>query len=95
METVSPRNYDVQVGDTVWKRHEEQMRPRLIPTEQWSELMRERQVLEPRDISTSVRDDMPTTTSPPASTKVTEASKPLPVVDTPAVNPEPDVTLTP
>ena len=33
-ETVSPRNFNVQVGDTLWKRHEEQLRPRLIPTEQ-------------------------------------------------------------
>ena len=66
MRTVSPRNYDVQVCDTLWKRHEEQMRPRRIPTEQCFMLMREPQVLEPRDISTSVRDDMPITTSPPS-----------------------------
>ena len=35
--TVSPRNYDVQVGDVVWKRHEEQLRPRYIPTAQNTE----------------------------------------------------------
>ena len=35
--TVSPRNYDVQVGDVVWKRHEEQLRPRYIPTAQYTE----------------------------------------------------------
>ena len=33
----SPRNYDVQVGDVVWKRHEEQLRPRYIPTTQYTE----------------------------------------------------------
>ena len=33
-ETVSPRNFNVQVEDTLWKRHEEQVRPRLIPTDQ-------------------------------------------------------------
>ena len=33
-ETVSPRNFNVQVGDTLWKRHEEQLRPRLIPADQ-------------------------------------------------------------
>ena len=38
---------------------------------------------------------MPITTLPPASTKEAEASKPIPVVDTPAINPEPDVTPTP
>ena len=64
MGTVSPRNYDVQFGDTLGKRQEEQMRPRLIPPAQCPKLMREPQVLEPREISTSVRDDMPITTSP-------------------------------
>ncbi|XP_015748172.1 PREDICTED: uncharacterized protein K02A2.6-like [Acropora digitifera] len=29
-----PRNFNVQVGDTLWKRHEEQLRPRLIPADQ-------------------------------------------------------------
>ncbi|XP_028418458.1 uncharacterized protein LOC114543815 [Dendronephthya gigantea] len=29
---ISPRNYDVQVSDVVWKRHEEQLRPRQIPS---------------------------------------------------------------
>ena len=33
-ETVSPRNFTVQVGDTLWKRHDEQLRPRLIPADQ-------------------------------------------------------------
>ncbi|XP_015774284.1 PREDICTED: uncharacterized protein LOC107352468 [Acropora digitifera] len=33
-ETVSPRNFNVQIGDTLWKRHEEQLRPTLIPTDQ-------------------------------------------------------------
>ncbi|XP_044165235.1 uncharacterized protein K02A2.6-like [Acropora millepora] len=33
-ETVSPRNFNVQIEDTLWKRHEEQLRPTLIPTDQ-------------------------------------------------------------
>ena len=33
-EIVSPRNFNVQVGDTLWKRHEEQLRPGHIPTDQ-------------------------------------------------------------
>jgi len=28
---ISPRNYDVQVGDVIWKRHEEQLRTRYVP----------------------------------------------------------------
>ena len=35
--TVSQRNYDVKVADIVWKRHEEQLRPRYIPTTQHTE----------------------------------------------------------
>lgn len=31
IKIISPRNYEVQVGDVVWKRHEEQLRPRYIP----------------------------------------------------------------
>ena len=87
--TVSPRNYDVQVGDTLCKRHEEQLRPRLIPTTQYSELVSEPQVPESMDMSTSVRDGMPSTTSRPVTTRETEVSIPIPIVDTPAINPEP------
>ena len=89
--TVSPRNYDVQVGDTLWKRHGEQLHPRLVPQMQCSKLVHELEVPEPMDISSSVRDDMPITTSPPAVTKETEASKPIPVVNTLVINSEPDV----
>lgn len=32
--TISPRSFDIQVGDVVWKRHEEQIRSRYIPSEQ-------------------------------------------------------------
>ena len=34
--TISPRNFDIQVGDVIWKRHEEQLRPRCIPTQSCS-----------------------------------------------------------
>ena len=29
---ISPRNYNVQVGDVIWKRHEEQLRNRFVPS---------------------------------------------------------------
>jgi hypothetical protein len=32
VKIISPRNYDVKVGDVMWKRHEEQLRPRHIPS---------------------------------------------------------------
>jgi hypothetical protein len=38
ISVVSPRNYEVQVLDTVWKRHEEQLRSRYIPSAQCSDL---------------------------------------------------------
>ncbi|KAK3691651.1 hypothetical protein RRG08_044871 [Elysia crispata] len=30
-KTLSPRNFEVQVGDVIWKRHQDQIRPRHIP----------------------------------------------------------------
>ncbi|CAB4003252.1 Transposon Ty3-G Gag-Pol poly [Paramuricea clavata] len=32
VKIISPRNYDVKVGDVMWKRHEEQLRSRHIPS---------------------------------------------------------------
>ncbi|CAB4021716.1 Transposon Tf2-6 poly, partial [Paramuricea clavata] len=32
VKIISPRNYDVKVRDVMWKRHEEQLRPRHIPS---------------------------------------------------------------
>ena len=89
------KDRDVQVGDTQWKRHEEQLRPPLMPQMQCSQFVREPQVPEPMGISTSVRDDTSITTSPPVVTKETETSKPLPVVNTPAINSEPNITPKP
>ncbi len=31
LKIISPRNYEVEIGDVIWKRHEEQIRPRYIP----------------------------------------------------------------
>ena len=45
VETVSPRNFEVQVGDIIWKLHQEQLRPRFIPSTLGSELAREPQLL--------------------------------------------------
>ena len=64
--TVSPRNYDVQVGEVVWKRHEEQLRPRYILTTQYteskqSEHQRSEQDLFPSVIDETVPDIHPTT----------------------------------
>ena len=36
---VNPRNFEVQVGDIIWKRHQEQLRPRFIPSTLGSELV--------------------------------------------------------
>ncbi|KAL8608281.1 hypothetical protein ACOMHN_042148 [Nucella lapillus] len=30
IKVLSPRNFDVQVGDVMWKRHQDQLRPRQI-----------------------------------------------------------------
>ena len=30
-EEVSPRNFEVQVGDIIWKQHQEQLSSRFIP----------------------------------------------------------------
>ncbi|KAK3734689.1 hypothetical protein QZH41_002109 [Actinostola sp. cb2023] len=55
--TISPRNYEVQVGDIVWKRHEEQMRPRYIPSTQCSELTRDHQFSRLSDLVPPVTDE--------------------------------------
>ena len=34
---ISPGNFNVQVGDVVWKRHKEQLRPRFIPSTRYTE----------------------------------------------------------
>ena len=34
VKIISPRNYEVEIGDVIWKRHEEQIRPRYIPRTQ-------------------------------------------------------------
>ena len=44
--TVSPRQFEIQVGDIFWKRHQEQLRPRFIPSTLESELVREPQLPE-------------------------------------------------
>ena len=61
-ETVSPRNFNVLVGDTLWKRHEEQLRPRLIPTEQCTDRAVEQQKSDFLGSPQTLLDDVSTTT---------------------------------
>lgn len=61
-ETVSPRNFNVQVGDTLWKRHEEQLRPRLIPADQSIDREVEQQKSDVLGSSQLLLDDVPTST---------------------------------
>ena len=59
---VSPRNFNVQVGDTLWKRHEEQLRPRHIPTDQCTYRESEKQKPDVLGSSQTLLDDLSTTT---------------------------------
>ncbi|XP_015780595.1 PREDICTED: uncharacterized protein K02A2.6-like [Acropora digitifera] len=61
-KTVSPRNFNVQVGDTLWKRHEEQLRPRLIPADQCIDREVEQQKSDVLGSSQTLLDDVPTST---------------------------------
>ena len=85
---VSPRNFEVQVGDIIWKRNQEQLRPRFIATTQWSELVREPQIPEPTEELIPVMAEVPVAAPAPAASKET-----IPVLDTPAVNNKADATL--
>ncbi|PFX28231.1 Transposon Tf2-6 polyprotein [Stylophora pistillata] len=92
--TVSPRNFDVQVGDTLWKRHEEQLRPRFIPTTQCSELLREAQTLESVGMLPPELDNVPITLTHPTTTE-RETGKTTLQRDIPALNSEPEGTPKP
>ena len=61
-EIVSPRNFNVQVGDTLWKRHEEQLRPRHIPTDHCTDRESEQQKPDFLGSSQTLLDDVSTTT---------------------------------
>ena len=61
-ETVSPRNFNVQVGDTLWKRHEQPIRPRHIPTDQCTDRESEQQKCDVLGSSQTLLDDVSTTT---------------------------------
>ena len=61
-ETVSPRNFNAQVGDTLWKLHEEQLRPRIIPTDQCTDRGVEQQKSDVLGSSQTLLDDGSTTT---------------------------------
>ena len=60
--TVSPRNFEVQVGDIIWKRHQEQLRPQFIPSTLGSELVRAPQLPEQTEGLTPVVRERPVTT---------------------------------
>ena len=88
MGIVSPRNFEVQVGDILLKRHQGQLRPRFTPTTQCSELVREPQIPEPTEELIPVMAEVPVITPGPAASKEN-----ISVLDTPAVNSKPDATL--
>ena len=79
--TVSPRNFEVQVGDIIWKRHQEQLRPRFIPSTLGSELVRAPQLPEQTEGLTPVVRERPVTT--PTLSQPKEAT---PVLDTPTLD---------
>ena len=79
--TVSPRNFEVGVGDIIWKRHQEQLRPRFIPSTLGSELVREPQLPEQTERLTPVMGERPITA--PTLSQPKEA---IPVLDTPAMD---------
>lgn len=91
--TVSPRNFDVQVGDTLWKRHEEQLRPRLIPTTQCSELLHESPILESVERPPLKLDNAPIIPTPPLTTAEKEAEETTLPNDIPVLNSASEVTL--
>ena len=61
-ETVSPRNFNVQVKDTLWKRHEEQLRPTLIPADQCIDREVEQQKFDVLESSQTLLDAVSTST---------------------------------
>ncbi|KAK3791296.1 hypothetical protein RRG08_012483 [Elysia crispata] len=53
-KTLSPRNFEVQVGDVIWKRHQDQIRPRHIPLKEPHPPGRGRETRPPRISGTGV-----------------------------------------
>ena len=89
IEIISPRKFEVQVGDTLWKRHEEQLRPRLMPEKQYSEQICEPQVSEQNKMTHPTTKEVPVSTPPFTPTKITKSSKSTQGIDTPEIDPEP------
>ena len=56
MKEISPRNYEVQVEDVVWKRHCTQIRPRYIPT---TLIERRKEEVLPTEIPTTTEETIP------------------------------------
>ena len=83
-------NFEVQVGDITWKRHQEQLRPRFIPSTLGSELVREPQLPEQTEMFTPVMGERPVTT--PTLSQPKEA---MPVLDTPAMDSIADASSSP
>ena len=72
---------EVQVEDIIWKRHQEQLLPRFIPSTLGLELAREPQLPEQTEGLTPVMGERPVTT--PTLSQPKEA---MPVLDTPAMD---------
>ena len=56
LKEISPRNYEVQVEDVVWKRHCTQIRPRYIPT---TLIDRRKEEVLPTEIPTTTEETIP------------------------------------
>ena len=79
--TVSPRNFEVQVGDIIWKRHQEPLRPRFIPSTLGSELVRALQLPEKTGGLTPVMGERPFT-----SPTLSQPKEAMLLLDTPALD---------
>ena len=85
----SPRNFEAQFGDILWKRHEEQIRPRLIPEKQCSEQICKPLVSEQNEMTNQKINKVTVSNPPLTPTKNTESSKSTQEIDIPEIDPEP------
>ena len=72
----------------MWKPHEEQLRPRLIPEKQCSEQICEPLVSEQNEMVNPKTNEVPVSTPPLTPTKNTELSKSTQEIDTPEIDPK-------
>ena len=88
LKACSPRNYEVQVGDVVWKRHSSQLRARFIPTNLIPE---RRDAFLPTEIPTTTDEETP----PLASTTESNLKTTVPVPTVTEPNERESTTMQP